>query len=501
MLSLRELTRAGAILAERLGGARLARTVQRGRFELVLVLETGGGGEPRRKQALLASCAPRLARLSLLAEAPPAPKALASLPQYLHAHGRGLRLAQLSVAAGDRIARLRFTGPEESLEIVLALMGGRSNLYVLDAEGKLRMALRPVEQTRRDLALGKPWRDPEAAARPEGDDRFEDLADDVFFEALEAEAAQLERSGDTRGSVSTLRRALRRRIQTLERKQALLEQDEAAGERAVELEQMGELLKANLHRVKRRDPELQVAEPGSGKPRTIPLDPALGPGENLEAIFRRYRKELKRAKRAGVEAPEVRGQLTRMRGLADELEGLAEAGAEPAAFEALAAQPELARLLERARPPSRPPGEGARRRPAGVSARLLPKRYRSRTGLEIWVGKSDEGNDHLTTRLARGKDLFFHLDGSPGSHVVLRTEGRADPPSEALLEASELAVHFSKQRGSSRAGVHVSPIKNVRKPSGAKPGLVMVTGGRTLALRHDPARLRRILEARIPEEE
>jgi predicted ribosome quality control (RQC) complex YloA/Tae2 family protein len=113
------------------------------------------------------------------------------------------------------------------------------------------------------------------------------------------------------------------------------------------------------------------------------------------------------------------------------------------------------------------------------------------------VGRSDAGNDHLTTRLARGNDLFFHLDGAPGSHVVLRTGGRTDPPSEALLDACELAVHFSKAKNASRADVHVVPIKNVRKPKGAKPGLVTVHGGRTVHLRRTPARLARLLESRL----
>ena len=115
------------------------------------------------------------------------------------------------------------------------------------------------------------------------------------------------------------------------------------------------------------------------------------------------------------------------------------------------------------------------------------------------MGKNDDGNDYLTTRLARGKDLFFHLEGSPGSHVVLRTEGREDPPPEALLEAAELAVHFSSQKGSGRADVHVAAIKDVSKPKGAKPGLVHVHRGRTLHLRRDPARLERILGARLDE--
>ena len=65
------------------------------------------------------------------------------------------------------------------------------------------------------------------------------------------------------------------------------------------------------------------------------------------------------------------------------------------------------------------------------------------------------------------------------------------------LEASELAVHFSKARNAARADVHVVPIKQVKKPKGAKRGLVWVTGGRTLHLRREEARLRRILDARI----
>ena len=108
-----------------------------------------------------------------------------------------------------------------------------------------------------------------------------------------------------------------------------------------------------------------------------------------------------------------------------------------------------------------------------------------------------QGNDYLTTRLARGNDLFFHLDGAPGSHVILRTEGRPDPPQESVLDACELAVHFSKQKNASHADVHVVPISRVRKPKGAKPGLVWVTGGRSLHLRREAARLERLLASRI----
>jgi predicted ribosome quality control (RQC) complex YloA/Tae2 family protein len=105
----------------------------------------------------------------------------------------------------------------------------------------------------------------------------------------------------------------------------------------------------------------------------------------------------------------------------------------------------------------------------------------------------------LTTRLARGNDLFFHLEGWPGSHVILRTEGRTDPPPESVLDACELAVHFSKQAKSNRADVHVAAVKDVKKPPGAKPGLVYVRRGKTVHLRRDPKRLERVLASRLEE--
>jgi predicted ribosome quality control (RQC) complex YloA/Tae2 family protein len=79
---------------------------------------------------------------------------------------------------------------------------------------------------------------------------------------------------------------------------------------------------------------------------------------------------------------------------------------------------------------------------------------------------------------------------------VLRTEGRADPPAESVLEACELAVHFSRHRKVTQADVLVAPIKSVRKPRGAKPGLVWVTGGKTVRLRRDAKRLERVLASR-----
>jgi predicted ribosome quality control (RQC) complex YloA/Tae2 family protein len=170
---------------------------------------------------------------------------------------------------------------------------------------------------------------------------------------------------------------------------------------------------------------------------------------------------------------------------------------------AFAARPALRNLQKKHFPDEsqtrvmRPPKKKPQKKE--IPSRLLPKRYMTSDGLEVWVGRSDEGNDYLTTKLANGTDLFFHVEGYPGSHTILRIDGKKDAPQESLLEASELAVQFSKMKDSTKATIHIAPIKHVHKPKGAKPGLVYVNKGSTLQLRRDPKRLERILNARIKE--
>ena len=202
--------------------------------------------------------------------------------------------------------------------------------------------------------------------------------------------------------------------------------------------------------------------------------------------------------KAGAQQAAVREARDAVAALEAELAALADG----AALEAFAARADVARLVKKYAPApapvARPEAAGDRARgPRSCPRSSLPRRYRTAEDLEIWVGRSDDANDYLTTKLARGKDLFFHVAATPGSHVILRTGGRADPPSDAILDACELAAHYSKAKNASRVDVHVVPIANVRKPKGAKPGLVEVHGGKNVHLRREEARLRRVLEARI----
>jgi predicted ribosome quality control (RQC) complex YloA/Tae2 family protein len=490
----------GALDATR-RGARLERVVQHPSLEVELALSGGGDRPPGDRTVLVCSCAPGLVRLSERPRPSPAPDAPLPFAQYLRAHLAGARLRGAAILGGDRQAALRFETREARYVLLLSILGPRSNLYLLDAERRLLLSLRPLEETRRDLARGAPWCSPATPPPPPGEDRFADAPQGALLAAIEVHYAELASGRESEDLRRRLRAALRKHGDGLARKRRRLERDVEGAAGAEQARRLGELLKGVLSEVRPRADHVRARDPVTGESVEIPLDPSLSGSANLE----RYFKQAKKAERRELRARQELGALD---------ERVAENDARVAALEAasdedlpaLAERPELARLLERYAPvaPRAPGGAGARAKPwklggRELATRLVPKRYRTSDGLEVWVGRNDEGNDLLTTRLARGRDLFFHLEGSPGSHVVLRVEGKGEPPQASLLEAAELAVHFSKQRRATRASVHVAAIKDVSKPRGAKPGLVYVHRGRTLQLRRDEGRLARILEARIEE--
>jgi len=497
MLSLSELRRVLSVLDAERRGARLDKIVQSDPFELVLQLSGGADRPARDRLPLLVSCRPGFGRLSQLPGGRKSEGTPPSFTQYLRAHLEGGRLREARLRIEDRQAALRFETREGMRILLLQLIGPRSNLYLLDENERLLAHSRPLTETRRELRVGEPWSDPDSPPPPSGEDRFAEIEDSALLRGIEAHYADAE--GQQRSDVVSRRvaQALKKQRAALERKLRSATQDAAAGEKVAELERHGELLKAHLKDVRPGASSVAAPDFETGEPVEIPLDPKLSAAKNLDLLFRRARKASKRAIKAAGEVDDLRARL----GEIEALEADFEAAPGEEAVAALAERPELARMLARYFPAARETATAPKRTVWKIGkrelpTRLVPKRYQTRDGLEVWVGKNDEGNDLLTTRLARGKDLFFHLEGSPGSHVVLRTEG-GEPPRESLLEASELAVHFSKQRNAGRAGVHVAAIKDVSKPSGAKPGLVYVHRGRTIDLRRDPERLRRILGARL----
>jgi predicted ribosome quality control (RQC) complex YloA/Tae2 family protein len=489
-ISLCELQRAARVLDKRLAGAVVQRIVQRDEFRLVVTFHS-----PQGTLHLSLNCHPEFARPGLLAEAPPAPAVPPAFAQYLRAHLGRAAFAGAAAAAADRRLEMTLRAREGEFRLVFSIFGRRSNVYLLGSGGVLLFAMRRPADTRPELVVGAPWIDPPSQLRSQGSERWAGVPDDLYLETIERSYAEFEEAKARERLARRIEQALDKEIEFLGKKAANLAEDLGAALHAEEYRRRGELLKGALGAIRPGADSVTVTDYETGEEVRIPLDPRLSAAANLEACFKRYRKELR-----GIEA--IRRQMEIVRADLEELEALQEKlRASEANLQELAQHPRLRRLLGRRRPSpaagrTTSAGAGGRQ---DTPARLLPRRFRSSHGLEIWVGKSDEGNDYLTRRLARGNDLFFHLEGYPGSHVILRTEGRKDIPPDALLEACELAVHYSSRKDAPSADVHMVHVKDIRKPKGARPGLVYAAKGKTIHLRRSRIRLEGILAARLDE--
>ena len=141
-------------------------------------------------------------------------------------------------------------------------------------------------------------------------------------------------------------------------------------------------------------------------------------------------------------------------------------------------------------------GEGylrAARRGTKPARSQPPLVFRSSDGFQILVGRNNRQNDQLTLKQAAKQDLWLHTQGIPGSHVIVVSQGREIPES-TIYEAALLAAHHSKGKDSAQVPVDYCPVRYVKKPNGAKPGMVIFTNYQTLYVKPDEEILERCRE-------
>lgn len=101
-----------------------------------------------------------------------------------------------------------------------------------------------------------------------------------------------------------------------------------------------------------------------------------------------------------------------------------------------------------------------------------PLHFVTNDGFDIFVGKNNFQNDYLTFKFANGNDLWFHVKTIPGSHVILRTEGKEVPDAD-YVTAAEVAAYFSTGKDNEKQEVDYVIKKEVKKPNGSAPGFVV----------------------------
>jgi len=258
----------------------------------------------------------------------------------------------------------------------------------------------------------------------------------------------------------SLRRTLHTAIERCEKKLAI--HLEALNMEAKEQEArcFGELLTANLHRIRKgsKSASVQNYYDPEGSTILIPLEERLTPAQNAQQYFKRYQKL-----RAGREMALLQKEKTedQIRFLDTQLTDLENCTQEPELEEIRRMVVEMGYLR----------ATHARKRNSKLPI-SKPYRYRTQEGVEIWVGKNSLQNDRITAA-ADGDMVWLHAKDMPGSHVIVRSTG--EPPEAAF----QLAAWYSKGRNSQNVPVDYTARKYVKKPGGAVPGFVLYTHQKT----------------------
>ena len=111
--------------------------------------------------------------------------------------------------------------------------------------------------------------------------------------------------------------------------------------------------------------------------------------------------------------------------------------------------------------------------------------FRTDGGYDVYIGKNNLQNDHLTLKEATRFDWFFHVKGAPGSHVIMVVEGD-EPPAEDFTQAARLAAYYSSKRGGVNVEVDYTQVKNIKKPAGSAPGFVIYHQNYSAVVTPDP---------------
>lgn len=226
----------------------------------------------------------------------------------------------------------------------------------------------------------------------------------------------------------------------------------------------GDLINANIWRLEKGMTKCTLEDFTTGEPREISLDARLTPAQNAQKYYTEYRK-LDTAEK----------MLTQLIA-----KGKQELVYIDSVFDAVSRTDSETDLAE-IRRELREQGylKGGVRPDEKNKKQSEPLKFRSTDGFEILVGRNNNQNDKLTLKTARATDLWLHTKEIAGSHVIIRTEG-GEVPQQTIFEAAQLAAYHSKARESSQVPVDYTAIKFVKKPAGAKPGMVIFTNNRTM---------------------
>jgi len=278
-----------------------------------------------------------------------------------------------------------------------------------------------------------------------------------YFQHKASSNRARQKSSDLVKSVSSV-------LDKLYLKKQRLAEDLLKAENSEDLRLYGELLTANMHLVKPGDKKVEVFNYYNNDLVIIPLDERFTPAKNAQNYFKRYGKSKTAIKEKQVQMTDTDQDIQYLESVLTYLQNTDNIEE----IEALREE-----LVETGY---------VRKRKTNFKEKKYkakPHRYKTSDGFDVLVGRNNRENDILTLKTASKTDYWFHTKDIPGSHVIVPTEGR-EITETAIFEAAAIAAYHSKGRVSENVPVDYVPIRYVKKPAGAKPGMVIFTNNRTV---------------------
>ena len=275
---------------------------------------------------------------------------------------------------------------------------------------------------------------------------------------------------------SSLAHTLKNHIERCEKKIAIQDEALAGAARMEEYRQYGELIQANLYRLKKGEPLARVENfyTEACEPIDIPMDVSLSPAQNAQRYFKLYQKARGARTLAAEQKSKAQQELEYLEQMEDDLRKCTDSAGLSELRGMLVASGHVRAQTARVKPRKEAPSQ--------------PMKFVSCDGIEIEVGKNALQNERLTMG-ARGDELWLHAQKMPGSHVIVHA---AAVPETTLQQAAMLAAYYSKGVRSAQVPIDATLRRYIKKPGGTPAGFVIYTHQRTLYITPDEAAVKRI---------
>ena len=293
-----------------------------------------------------------------------------------------------------------------------------------------------------------------------------------FSQLLDRFYTQTDRAERMRQKSQTLRKTVTTLHERVLRKLELQRRERDSTLNREQLRRMGDIVTANLHAITRGQALLRAENfyEADAPLIEIPLKPELSPQQNAAKFYKEYAKAKTAEKILTQQLAQGEAEAEYLAAVLDEL-SRAESEADLAEIRQELEAGGYLRPADRKKQPKLPPSK--------------PMEFVSGDGYHIFVGRNNRQNDQLSMKTARKDDLWLHIQKFHGTHVIIACAG-VRPPDRTVTEAAMLAAFYSQAKNGQNVPVDVTQVRNLRKPSGAKPGMVVYDRYQTVIVTPDP---------------